>query len=684
MAEYRPYRVISQHASAQLSQVKLISVSSFLGVALLINWVVTQHAARLFGYSRLLGPALIGGIYAPWEWIVWWSRWHGAEQLEPVWELCTREAAYPLLALGVLAAGTVIVARYLLADHTPDLHGSARWANLREVWATGFLAATQLWPRWLRRRLVSAGLLQAPRRRDGIYLGAWRIRGRMHYLRDCGPGHVLVEAPTRAGKGVNTMVPTLLAWPHSALIHDFKRELWPLTAGARRQRGSLCFKFDPANPDDPGVKYNPLEEVRLRTPYETADVQNLVQILVDPDGRGFNNDSHWVQAGMALLTGAMLHMLYVEPAKTLRGLIGLLSDPESKILETLERIMTAEHDPTGQMGWRTLRGLPTRTHPLVAESMREVLDKAEKERSAVVSEVVKRLPLYRDPLIDAATASSDFRIDDLVNHAQPASLYLVVPWESRDRLRPLTRLIINQIVRRLTAKLEFKDGRPVSPHRRPLLLMLDEFGLLGHFEVFAEAMSHMAGFGLRACLAVQSFKQIYEAYGRHETITSNCDTTVRFTPNNLETAEEISRQLGQTSVRHQHRTQADRGGSVSEPEVGRPLMTPDEVRRMSTKEVLIFARGQRPIRAPLLQYHEQRYFQRLAAIKPPAISDRTITAPPAEGVREKEQTAVVPAASNEANGDAPVIERSGGETSVPKVTFLNFAAGGAAAKAKGQ
>ena len=203
-------------------------------------------------------------------------------------------------------------------------------------------------------------------------------------------------------------------------------------------------------------------------------------------------------------------MLYAETAKTLRGLIGLLSDPEAKIQETLKRIMTTEHDPEGKMGWRTSRGEPTRTHPMVAESMREVLDKAEKERSAVVSEVVKRLPLYRDPLIDAATATSDFRLDDLVNREQPASLYLVVPWESRDRLKPLTRLIINQIVRRLTAKLEFKDGRPVSPHRRPLLLMLDEFGLLGRFEVFAEAMSHMAGFGLRACLAVQSFSQIYK------------------------------------------------------------------------------------------------------------------------------------------------------------------------------
>ena len=194
--------------------------------------------------------------------------------------------------------------------------------------------------------------------------------------------------------------------------------------------------------------------------------------------------------------------------------------------------------------------------------------------------------------------------------------------------------MINQFVRRLTATLAFKNGRPVSPHRHPLLLMLDEFGLLGRFEVFAEAMSHMAGFGLRACLAVQSFNQIYKYYGRHETITSNCDTTVRFTPNDLGTAEEISRLIGQTNVRHEHRTQTGGGGSISEPEVGRALMTADEVRRMSVDEVLIFARGQRPIRAPLLKYHEQPYFKRLAEIAPPRLSDRTITAPPAAGERE--------------------------------------------------
>jgi len=162
----------------------------------------------------------------------------------------------------------------------------------------------------------------------------------------------------------------------------------------------------------------------------------------------------------------------------------------------------------------------------------------------------------------------------------------------------------------------------VSPHRRPMLLMLDEFALLQHFEPFAEAMSHMAGFGVRACLAVQSLSQVYKFYGPNESITDNCDSMVRFTPNNLDSAEEISRLVGQTSVRHAHRTQTGGGASVSEPETGRPLMTPDEARCMAVDEVLIFARGQHPIRAPLLSYHKQRYFRRLSAIKPPAQSDR--------------------------------------------------------------
>jgi type IV secretion system protein VirD4 len=629
MAEYRPYRVANARAQAQLQQVKVLGVTVFVGLALILNWMATQQVARMFGYARPLGVPLIGGLYAPWGWIVWWARWHGAAHFAPVWAQCAHEVLYPVGALAALLALTIGGARHLLRGTASDLYGSARWATLRDVRAAGFITPSHYVPYAVRRWLVRLGLRRARPAMVGIYLGAWPTLARTFYLRDCGPGHVLVFAPTRSGKGVGVVVPTLLNWPYSTLVHDLKGENWHLTARARRRMGQLCLKFDPTDTSGTSVKYNPLEEVRLGTVHEAEDVQNIVHMMVDPHGKGLND--HWVKTGAALLTGTILHILYAEPNKTLRGVAGFLSDPRYTLQQTIEGMLETEHDPDGVRGWSDYRGAATRTHPLVAESMREVLNKSENERAGVCSTVMSFLSLYRDPIVAANTAYSEFRIDDLVNHARPVSLYLVVPMASRDRLRPLIRLMLNQIVRTLTTTLVYQQGRAVSAHRRKLLLMLDEFPILGRLDVLAEALSLIAGYGIRACLVAQDLTQIYEAYGRDEAITSNCDTSVAFTPNKLQTAQELSRLAGETTVRHAHRTMSSSGTSTSEPEVARLLMTPDEVRRMRADEVLIFTRGQPAIRARQLQYHKEPFFKARASVAAPAVSDRINTAPSASG-----------------------------------------------------
>ena len=112
------------------------------------------------------------------------------------------------------------------------------------------------------------------------------------------------------------------------------------------------------------------------------------------------------------------------------------------------------------------------------------------------------------------------------------------------------------------------------------------FPILGRLDVFAEALSLIAGYGIRACLVAQDLTQIYAAYGHDEAITINCDTRVAFAPNKIETAQALSELAGETTVRHAHRTVSSAGTSVSEPEVGRPLITPDEVRRLGADEVL--------------------------------------------------------------------------------------------------
>src|SRR5581483_9473356 len=323
----------------------------------------------------------------------------------------------------------------------------------------------------------------------------------------------------------------------SALIHDIKGENWQLTAGARKAMGHLCLKFDPTDTEGTSIKYNPLEQVRLRTMHEAEDVQNIVHMIIDPDGHGLND--HWVKTGAALLTGTILHILYAEPNKTLRGVAGFLSDPARTLEKTIEAMLSAEHDADDTAGWRDYRGEPTRHHPIVAESMREVLSKSENERSGVFSTVLSFLSLYRDPVVAANTDHSEFKISHLVNHERPVSLYLVVPMASRDRLRPLMRLILNQIIRTLTTTLNYKNGRAVSANRHLLLMMLDEFPTLGHLAVLGEALSLIAGYGIRACLVAQDLAQIHQAYGRTQSVTGNCHTTVAFTPapNNIETAE---------------------------------------------------------------------------------------------------------------------------------------------------
>ena len=114
-----------------------------------------------------------------------------------------------------------------------------------------------------------------------------------------------------------------------------------------------------------------------------------------------------------------------------------------------------------------------RPHPVVAAAARELLNKAENERSGVLSTALSFLTLYRDPVVAAATSASDWRIADLVHGAKSLSLYLVVPPSDLTRTRPLVRLVLNQILRRLTESWED------IPNRHRLLLMLDEFPALG-------------------------------------------------------------------------------------------------------------------------------------------------------------------------------------------------------------
>lgn len=540
-------------------------------------WSATQWTAAALGYQLRLGSPWFdffgAPVYHPWRLFEWWFFFDA--YAPHVFDIGGAIAGGSgLVAVVVAIAMSVWRSRQAKLVTT---YGSARWAEADDI--------------------RKAGLTQPA----GVFLGKYRNE----YLRHEGAEHVLTFAPTRSGKSVGLVIPTLLSWTGSAVVHDIKKEIWTATAGWR-SRFSHCLLFDPT--DAKSAAYNPLLEVR-RGAHEVRDVQNIADILVDPEG-ALEKRNHWEKTSHALLVGAILHVLYAGEDKTLRGVANFLSDPASPFELTLHRMMTTKH-------------LGDAPHPVVASAAREVLNKSDNERSGVLSTAMSFLGLYRDPTVAEVTSRCDWRIADLIASEHPVSLYLVVPPSDISRTKPLIRLILNQIGRRLTESLDGSDG---IERRHKLLLMLDEFPALGRLDFFETALAFMAGYGIRSFLIAQSLNQIDKAYGQNHSILDNCHVRVTFATNDERTAKRISETLGTaTELRAQRNYAGHRLAPwlghlmVSRQETARPLLTPGEVMQLPTDEAVVMVSSVAPIKAKKLRYYADANFKS-RVLPPPAIA----------------------------------------------------------------
>src|SRR5271163_2535855 len=546
-------------------------------------WGATQWVAWRLAFQPRLGHPwfnILGWpVYEPPAFFWWWFAYDAYAR--PIFV----EGAY-IAASGGIAAVVVAVAMSVWRAREVKrrtTYGSARGGETREVRHAGLFGS------------------------DGVILGRWRDG----YLRHDGPEHVLCFAPTRSGKGVGLVVPTLLTWPGSAIVHDIKGENWTLTAGWRARFGRVLL-FDPT--DIQSNPFNPLMEVR-RGPWEVRDVQNIADVLVDPEG-ALERRNHWEKTSHALLVGAILHCLYAEKDKTLSGVANFLSDPKRQIETTLNAMMNTSH--LGEAG----------VHPVVASAARELLNKSENERSGVLSTAMSFLGLYRDPVVAQVTRHCDWRIRDLVEGDRPATLYLVVPPSDISRTKPLVRLILNQIGRRLTEDLHAKGRR----HR--LLLMLDEFPALGRLDFFESALAFMAGYGLKSFLIAQSLNQIEKAYGQNNSILDNCHVRAAFATNDERTAKRVSDALGMATELRAMKNYAGHRLSpwlghlmVSRQETARPLLTAGEIMQLPPVDELILVSGCHPIRAKKVRYFEDPEMKG-RILPPPAL---TSPSPPLGG-----------------------------------------------------
>ena len=454
-----------------------------------------------------------------------------------------------------------LILRYAGPDGD-DTHGSARFATDRET-----------------RTFAQNG--------DGLLIGRDRKSGKL--LRYAGPSHLLTIAPTRTGKGVGTIIPNLLDYPGSVICIDPKGENARITARYRAKFGPVHV-LDPFGVTGiPSAAFNPLDRLDPAGLDLADDAMTLADALVY-DAPGEAGEAHWNEEAKALIAGILLWVA---------------CDPQAQgqdyTLEALRDCLTFAPDNSQRMLREMSRS--TQARGLIARAANRHLGKSDREAAGVLSAAQRHTHFLDSPRMSAVLGRSDFTFADV--KTQPTTVYLVLP---PDRLATYARWLRLMLAQGLTDLAR----APASP-ARPVLFLLDEFAALGRLEPVERAMGLMAGYGIQLWPILQDVHQLRALYERRAgTFLSNAGVLQIFGVNDHDSAKLVSDLLGQETVVFETMSRAidsdETGISFGSQHVGRPLLTPDEVRTLREDLQLLFLAGQRPIVAAKLKYFADREF----------------------------------------------------------------------------
>jgi type IV secretion system protein VirD4 len=480
----------------------------------------------------------------------------------------------PLLGGCFLGLFTLFLMRAPLMDFRPfrekeKIHGDAKWSDESD----------------LKRAKLRA--------KKGLLMGR---TGTANYLIADDFQHVLLFAPTGSGKGVGFVIPNLLFWEESVIVHDIKGENYELTSGFRAQKlGQKTYYWNPADPNGISHCYNPLDWISEKPGQMVDDVQKICNLVLP-------EQEFWQNEARSLMLGIILYLCAV---------------PE-KVTSFGEVVRTMRSDDVVYNLAVVLDTIGGKIHPVAYMNIASFLQKADKERSGVVSTLNSALELWANPLIDTTTASSDFDLQTLKKRKQ--SVYVGVTPDNLQRLEPLLKVFYQQATDFMTRNMPKKD----EPHG--VMFMLDEFPSLGEMPQFQIGIAYFRGFRVKLFLIVQDTQQlkgIYEEAGMNSFL-SNSYYRITFSANNIETANMISQLVGnKTATQESHNKPKfidfnphSRTMQVSETQ--RALLLPQEVIQLPRDEQIILVESFSPIKCKKIFYYKDPFFKK-RLLPPPSL-----------------------------------------------------------------
>lgn len=400
------------------------------------------------------------------------------------------------------------------------------------------------------------------------------------------PGHLITISKTRGGKGVSCVIPNLLDHKGSVFCVDIKGENYDITA---QHRSSFSRVINLAPFEARSSAYNPLDFIRPG-PDEIDDASLVASLIVVPGEASI--DSFWDKEARALITGLILYVVRHKPnhLRNLAEVRRILTLGDQQLDEVLDVMMNSPHE------W-------------IKRAASAFSQKAEKERSAVISTAQSHTKVFDSQRLVNITSHSDFRLQDLKKEI--ISLYLNIPPHQIAVYRPYLRLMVGLAQAAMTRS----EIKPI----KPVLFLLDEFPALGKMPV--GGFAYLAGYGVSLWVFTQSIGQLQAIYGKQaDAILSNCSVTQVWSlaPADIKTAEHVSRTLGDKMVttysetrnqRHLFGTQ--RSYSDNRNQRTRRLLTPDEILCLPESKLLLFVSGTRPFLLGRIFYYKDKMFKGL-------------------------------------------------------------------------
>ena len=500
---------------------------------------------------------------------------------------------------------------------------------------------------------------------NGFVIGYVKtLSGKLKLLYDTSMIHIALFLPTRGGKGVGYIIPSLVAGlkERSTFISDIKKENYELTSWYRAKiLKHRILKFEPMS--ELSNSYNFLSEVRYGTNYEIEDCRIIGTMIVGEDE---SKDPFWGDSAKDTISTLTSYVHYKEVSSrpeenpditdvrvSLNDVISIITNTENslyrmfakylgksmeededfnempedfilkeKTVEKLRKIYTDEE---------SIKALNKGLHPFIAKQFGYLLQNTgENTFKSITSTAKTKLQVFEIPSVVKNIGKSDFRALDLVNGDNPVDLYFVIKPKDIDLLAPLVRIMYIQLTNLLMESLSKKNFN--------ITFVMDELNAYGKMKALVKGLGYYAGFGIKMVGIFQGLDQLNSTYDKQgKEVLNGCQIQVFGRPNDEAAPDYISKTLGKETIRVKSRNIGLKGGgNVSEQ--GKDLLSPSEIRLLPDRKAVVITGYKKPLLLDKLYYYEYPELLKRTQHQPVFFKDGHVIFEAMKGMYEYEHT----------------------------------------------